>query len=295
MAFGFDVVDIITGGYMPGSYAKANPLIGIVSYCASQVDFLQSCVATLFLLLKRKSILKSAEVLEELTKQNAALQVQVKKSLKTSRFSFYLVIFLTLVGAISKYAYYIALEPGMWDSRQPYAMFHGPRWLINFYFRTMTIVCIATNYPVKALFAYFTSFLHAATREFYQTNLAFLRSLENKNHDEEIYSSELYVHRLRDLRQQSERINAAFDVIQETLNVKLLCDVTLNLVGMCVSVASLSIWSVDPGWDLASLSNMLQIVLVIGIKMFCVVVVVSPSISLFRQVRQPNVEIKFSN
>ncbi|OQV18855.1 hypothetical protein BV898_07109 [Hypsibius exemplaris] len=88
VAFGFDVADIVSGGYLPNDFQKANPMIGVVSYCASQVDLLAACCATLFLLVKKNDIFKSAQLLEHLTTDYPESRAKIKGPLRRARIYF---------------------------------------------------------------------------------------------------------------------------------------------------------------------------------------------------------------
>ncbi|OQV18861.1 hypothetical protein BV898_07115 [Hypsibius exemplaris] len=242
VAFAFDVVDLITGGYDPQEYAKANPLIGAISFCSTQLEFLIASCSILFLLLKRDDILKSAEALEILAKTH--VDINVNPIFYATTFNF--------------------------------------GWFFNFYFHASRLICLLVNYPVKVLWAYFNIFLIFSVKSANEKSYRFLKKLKEKERGNNI-AGELYVEQLRNMRHEIEQCNAAFDRLQTAFGGKLLCDVTLNLSSLCVGVAQFSIWSINSSSSMSSLITLLQILLTLGIKFFCVGVVVIPSICLCRE------------
>ncbi|OQV18856.1 hypothetical protein BV898_07110 [Hypsibius exemplaris] len=247
VAFAFDVADLISGGYDPQEYAKANPMIGVISYCSTQLEFLTASCAILFLLIKGNDILKSAEALKILTKTHVDINVYVRRSLNRLHGCYIFAIILAVTEATSRFLYY----------------------------------CIVDGEFLKPL-RYAAALYPSCVKSANEKNSRFLEKFREKKLENSV-SGELYVAQLRNMRHEIEQCNAAFDRLQMAFGGKLLCDVTLNLSSLCVGVAQFSIWSINSSSSMSSLITLLQILLTLGIKFFCVGVVVIPSIYLCRE------------
>ena len=291
VAFGFDVVDLSTGGYMPGEYGKANPLIALISYCTSQTDYLAALIALGFLLKQRAAILMSADSLEKLVQRHPDVTKSMRRSLWRNRIYAALLVLMASICAVSKHFYYSIEFPGE-HNQQPYARLMASSMTINVTLPVASFVAILVNYSVKALFVYFTSFLHCYTTEFCRVNAALLMALKA---EPSRFSEVVYVERLRHLRHQSEQIYASFDCLQQTFNGKLLCDVVVNFVALCVNIGSISIWSLHPVIEWPSMLNLTQNIFETGTKLFCVAAVFGPAIALYKQVRDSVFIITKSN
>ena len=279
VAVAFDVVDFFSGGYKPDDYARANPLINMISYCNSTADFLAASVATAFLLLKKDKIMKTTVLLEALATRQSNIQQSIRKSLRN--LWIYFLVFTICISTCTVIRYMYTDSAYSLEADHRYATLMAPPLVMNLYFSVAVFIAALTNYIVKSLFAYFTSFLQCFSSDLHVKSARFLRSLEESRGS---WSSEHYTDQLRNILRQSEQICEAFDSVEDTFSGKLLWDVTLNLAAMCIHVASLSIWSLNPRLNASSMLDLTMNLLVIAAKLLCMRAVFGPAVSLYQNV-----------
>jgi hypothetical protein len=272
LAFGFDIVDLARGGYSQTSYGQVNPLISLISYCGTQFSFFMACTAVLFLLIKKREIVESVRVMELLvTSLDTSLNIQ--RHLMRQKVYYFVAVSMGVICVLTPLFDPTFLST-FWDP-YPYATYTFPHGLVSAYFRVNILLTIVTHYPVRSLFTYFTSFLLCCEEAFFEHNQRFLRVLQQRKCQ---MKRDHYIGYLRDMWDQSEKINSAFDQLQKTFSTKLLLDVSCNLGGLCIDVAWISIWILKPGLGSVNCWSLVRHLLILVVDLLCVWIVDSEPI-----------------
>lgn len=246
VAFIFDVVDVAAGGdYRETPYGKMNPLISLISFCASQIGFFMASSAGFFLITKSEAILKCAESLQTLI-HTFGLDTQKIKGKCTFpqliqiRGYFYTVIVLALV----RFLMAVQSLSNFWDPSGSYAKLPVPVGIQLLYAHGTMLLSILFYYPINILFTYLSSFLVSCTTAFYAENESVLKSLSSYSPPND--SSTVFLQQLKRMRNRQELIYATFDQVQKTFSLKLFLDMAGNLSVVLSGIAWFSIWGADP-------------------------------------------------
>ncbi|XP_055327429.1 uncharacterized protein LOC129580787 [Paramacrobiotus metropolitanus] len=283
VGFLLDVADVVTGGdFRESPYGKINPVISLISFCASQIGFFMAWSAGFFLVTKGREIKQCAESLDQLV-QLFGLDIPHSKRKSNFRNLIRIRIYFCSVVILAMVRFFLAMQTlpvaTFWTGSLLYAKIPLPSGIQVTYAHGTMLISILFYYPVNVLFTYLSSFLVDCAEAFHAENCVILHTLAHGDNDNSAAFN--FLTQLRRIRSRQEKIYAAFDQVQETFRLKLFLDIAGNLSVVLSGIAWFSIWGAD--MSAQPPVSVVRHFLAAGIYLLTVWVVGDQPVQLFRQ------------
>ncbi|OQV19973.1 hypothetical protein BV898_05978 [Hypsibius exemplaris] len=227
----YDMLDVVTGSYITNDlqtkYGNAEPVISLMTYCASQTALVMAGYTVLFLFLRRDAIVRSYTVLEELT-----------------------------VGSTTFVCTFI--DPHYWrtfDEPATYGYIPIRRGLLSLYYRTTVVYCTLIHYAALSVFAYVNAHMLVCSQAIQQRQKEFLTlflQLEGRSNFWKTMPEELYLEKLKLWLHYDQQLREVFEQLQKTFCWKLLLDTAALCLALMLELAYVSTWLLNTSHDLTT-------------------------------------------